>query len=129
MVCSHIHNYFERGRIEGRFEIAGGVLALPGVASGEYFRIAGSRFNDGVHRQGAEGLQDEVFEGVVALMRPPKAFLQLVEEIAAWRAKYGGAAEGPYQSESVLGVYSYTRQGAGWQAAFADRLNEWRRIA
>lgn len=124
-ICSHIHNYFERGRIAGRFAIAGGVLALPGVAAGEYFRVTGSRFNDGVHIQGAEGLVDEVFDGEIALMRPPRAFLDLVREIAAWRERYG---EGPYSSESVAGVYAYTRRDGDWQAAFANRLDAWRRI-
>lgn len=128
-ICAHIHNDFEVSRAAGRFVIAGGTLPLEDMAAGEYFRIIGSRFNDGVYRYPAEGLPDEAFDGAVARLRPPRAFLKLVAEIEAWRAKYGGAAEGPYQSESVIGVYSYTRDGAGWQKVFAGRLDEWRRLA
>ena len=129
IICAHIHNYFDHDRRCGTFVVENGTLALKGVTAGEYYRIRGSRFNDGVHRHPAEGLTDEVFTGEVIVMRPPSAFLRLVEEIAAWRAKYAGAAEGPFQSESVAGVYSYTRGGGAWQKAFADRLDEWRRIA
>lgn len=128
-IISHIHNDFEARRVRGHFEIVDGGIDLPGVHAGEYFRIIGSRFNDGVYRYPAEGLTDEAFEGAIALLRPPRAFLRLVAEIEAWRAKYGGAAEGPYQSESVIGVYSYTKEGAGWQKVFAPRLDEWRKIA
>lgn len=128
-IFAHIHNDFEARRLSGTFEIAGGRLPLPGVAAGEYIRVMGSRFNDGIHRYPAEDLADETFTGHVALLRPPRAFLRLAEEIAAWRAKYAAATEGPYQSESVIGVYSYTRDAAGWQKRFAAQLDEWRRIA
>lgn len=128
-IMSHIHNYFEHIRLPGRYEISGGTIALEGVEAGEYFRIIGSRFNDGVYRYPAEGLTDEAFDGWIVRLRPPRAFMKLAAEIEAWRAKYGGAAEGPYQSESVAGVYSYTKGGADWQKVFAGRLDEWRRMA
>ena len=128
-ICNHIHNDFEVARRAGRFEVSDGGIALPGLQAGEYFRVIGSRFNDGIYRYPAEGLTDEVFDGEIAVLRPPKAFLSLVAEITAWRGRYGSTAEGPYKSESVLGVYSYTKGGAAWQEAFADRLDTWRRIS
>lgn len=128
-ICAHIHNDFEVSRRAGRYVIAGGTLSLDDMAAGEYFRIIGSRFNDGIYRYPAEGLTDEAFDGWIVRLRPPRAFMKLAAEIEAWRAKYGGAAEGPYQSESVAGVYSYTKGGADWQKVFAGRLDEWRRMA
>lgn len=138
-VCEHIHNYFSAGedRRAGTYTIEGGVLTLPHVAEGQYFRIVGSTFNDGVYLQPADGLTDETFTGEVWAMKPPRDFLRTVGEIEAWVAKYGDAAMSPYQSENVIGVYSYTKTGAGtssataagsWETLFKARLNQWRRL-
>jgi hypothetical protein len=83
-------------------------------------------------------LKDEVFEGSLWLMAIPQAFLDLVEEIDAWQKKNGAvdsAAMSPFNSES-FGGYSYSKgvgsSGGGlattWQAAYAARLNAWRKI-
>lgn len=136
-ICGHIHNYFTRdGDVHrGTFIIEGGALALPFLAAGQHFRIVGSALNDGVYQYPAEGLSDEAFTGEVWAMRPPRAFLQLAEEIALWQQKYGAAAASPYQSENVIGVYSYTRASGGgaagsegWAGAFRGRLDRWRKL-
>lgn len=127
-ICTHIHNYFDHPGVAARYRILEGVLSVDGVAKGAYYRIIGSDFNDGVHRHPADDLIDEVFVGEVRVMRPPRAFMKLVDEIAAWRQR-NGAAAGPFQSESVAGVYSYRRRGDSWQDAFAGELNEWRRLS
>ena len=72
-------------------------------------------------------------------MKVPRAFLALADEIQAWVDKYGDVMNSPYQSESVIGEYSYTKASAGlssggdtqsdWQYVFRKRLNEWRKIA
>ena len=134
-ICAHIHNDFTSGpdgpygRAAGRFEVKNGALQPDFAVSGGYFLVKGSRFNDGVHRCPAEDMTDEVFVGELLEMRPPRAFLRLVEEIESWQRRYGDAADGPYKSESVAGVYAYTRQSpGGWRRAFADRLDRWRRM-
>ena len=155
-LCAHIHNYFERHPVShnrivfpGTYTIENGGISLPFLLSGQKFRIRGSALNDGVYTYGdfiqdddgqlpAE-LLDETFDGEIWAMYPPKAVLQLAGEISDWIAKYGAAADSPYQSES-FGGYSYTKaSGAAntnggasagtWQGVFAARLNEWRKVA
>lgn len=134
-ICAFIHNYFVYSETSGTFTVSGGALVISDLVPGQYFRITGSRFNDGVYQYPAE-LVDETFDGTISEMRPPRSFLSLAEEIEAWQEKYGGASAGPYQSES-FGGYSYTlKSGAsgsdtapGWQGAFRSRLNQWRKLA
>ena len=69
----------------------------------------------------------------------PKAVINLAAEIAEWQTKYvaaDSAAMSPYQSES-FGGYSYSKSAggsasgasaSGWQSAFANRLNMWRKL-
>ena len=120
----------------GTFAIKDGSIALPFLAVGQYFRIIGSVFNDGVYQYGAGGLSDETFDGAVWALAVPAAFISLVEDVEAWRNKYENAANSPFQSESFAG-YSYTKSSAsgnsggsvtGWQSVFAARLNKWRKI-
>lgn len=142
-ICAHIHNYFTEDangdayhKEAGTFTISGGTLELPFLVDGCYFLVSGSRFNDGVFKYPADDLVDETFTGTVSEMRPPRAFLKVVDEIAAWDEKYGATMASPYTSESVQGVYSYAKAAAdgsgssadAWQGAFRARLNEWRKI-
>lgn len=137
-ICAFIHNFFYGDRYAGTFTIENGVLTVDGLIDGQYFRICGSRLNDGVYRYGVDQLTDETFTGVVWDMRPPKSFLTLVEEIEAWQQKYGEAVKSPYSSESFNG-YSYTKAqgyasaGGGmlgtWQNIFGSQLNHWRKLA
>ena len=137
-ICAFIHNFFYGDRYAGTFTIADGILTVDGLIDGQYFRICGSRLNDGVYRYGVDQLTDETFTGVVWDMRPPKSFLTLAEEIEAWQTKYGEATQGPYQSESFNG-YSYSKGSATdasgksvpvtWQTTFGPYLNHWRKLA
>lgn len=120
----------------GTFAIKDGSIALPFLAVGQYFRIIGSVFNDGVYQYGADSLTDETFNGVVWALSVPVAFVSLAADVEAWRNKYENAANSPFQSESFAG-YSYTKSSAsgnsggsvtGWQSVFAARLNKWRKI-
>ena len=143
-VCAHIHNYFETDKNTGlrmiypdTYTIENGSITLPFLMNGQYFRILGSEMNDGIYQYPAETLADETFTGVIWKMRPPRAFLKLVDEIQAWMDKYGDTMKNPYQSEDVIGVYRYTKMTSGkvtgdyiatWQNVFKDQLNEWRRL-
>jgi hypothetical protein len=118
------------------YTIKDGSIALPFLVYGQYFRIVGSVFNDGVYEYGAGSLTDETFDGVVWALAVPAAFISLVEDVEAWRDKYESSVNSPFQSESFAG-YSYTKSSAsgnsggsvtGWQGVFASRLNKWRKL-
>ena len=146
-ICENICNYFIQNEYEGQFEISGGMISLP-LLDGQRFLIQGSALNDGMytfHDTGitddddtAEvGLKDETWAGTICALAVPPSVIALSAEINAWVAKYGESIETPYTSESVLGVYSYTKasggSGAGgsvsWKDVFADQLKRWRKVA
>lgn len=65
-VLLHIHNWFVVASHCGKWKIEGGALDLPFLQEGQYYRIVGSVFNDGLHRYVAPGvvaLDDEADEG------------------------------------------------------------------
>lgn len=141
-VLTHIHNWFRvrdavGGIHSGKYVIQDGGIVLPFLQDGQYFRICGSVFNDGLHRYGPdmEALTDETFDGTVWALAIPPAVVKLAGEIAEWQKKFGAKAASPYTSES-FGGYSYTKsEGAnesggagGWEAAFRSRLNPYRKI-
>ena len=139
-LCQEIRNWFDRKRIFGTFNISNGKISVAGLARGQYYRIIGSIFNDGIHKYGDEDLQDETFDGAVWALAIPKPVINLATEIAEWRAKYetsDSPAMSPYMSES-FGGYSYqkgsaltskdTSGGTSWKSSFAGRMNAWRKI-
>lgn len=139
-VCDVIHNYFAvRDEIhEGTYTVENGGLTLDFLQSGQYFRVMGSVFNDGVWQYPTTGMQTETFTGTIVPMAVPSAFVHLIEEIGSWMDAYGSEASvSPYTSES-FNNYSYTRATAtntdgsstpaGWQNIFGSRLNRWRRL-
>lgn len=134
-LCQELHNWFEKDKEYGEFEIAGGALTASFLQEGQYFRIVGSIFNDGVWRYGDSDLTDETFNGAVWALAIPPAVLELNDEIDSWIEQYGAAQNSPYSSES-FGGYSYTKgtsSGSGgdkstWQGVFAPRLSRWRKM-
>ena len=121
------------GRHFGKFTISGGSIApLDFLQEGQYFRIVGSVFNDGVYQYPATSLTDEVFEGAVWAMAVPPTLIALSAEIEAYNESDAGKLS-PFTSES-FGGYAYTKatdaNGApiGWQKAFAIRLAKWRKL-
>lgn len=153
-VLYHIHNWFERDRIPvtGCQVLDGSLPASVSskIPLGAWYRVEGSYLNEGLHHRldefpegESEGLVDETFDGTVTVLAVPHALLLVVEEISAWVAATSEARSkalsSPYQSES-FGGYSYTMRdvggssgsassGGGWQAAFAQDLNPWRKIS
>jgi hypothetical protein len=134
-LCAELRNYFEmpNGRHFGKFTISGGNIApLDFLQDGQYFRIVGSVFNDGVYKYPAKSLTDEVFEGAVWAMAVPPTLIALAAEIKGYNDSDAGKPS-PFTSES-FGGYAYTKatdaNGApiGWQKAFASRLNKWRKL-
>lgn len=132
-VLRYIRNWFPASFHNGTFFVENGAIDLPFMQNGQYFRIVGSVFNDGVYQYPAT-LKDETFNGSVWALAIPKAVLDIVSDIEEWNAKNADRVNSPYQSES-FGGYSYTLKsengaggGATWQSAFASRLNAWRKL-
>ena len=134
-VLMHLNNWFlvPCGIHEGTYTIEDGGIALPFLANGQYFRICGSVFNDGLHQYPAGDLKTETFDGTVWALAIPQAVIELAAEIEAWQEKNGEAASGIYQSES-FGGYQYSKQteSDGGQvtvwSVFRKRLNQWRKL-
>lgn len=148
-ICQYLKNWFNRKpngteypKEAGVFTIEDGVLHTDILAEGQYFRVLGSLFNDGVHKFGDADLTDETFDGEIWSMGIPPDMIKLAEDISTWMEKYGSvdsAAMSPYQSESFDG-YSYTKQqassgsvggsggSASWNTVFSSRLAPWRKI-
>ena len=135
-VLMHLKNWFlvPGGIHEGTYTIEDGGITLPFLANGQYFRICGSVFNDGLHQYPASDLKAETFEGTVWALAIPQAVIDLALEIEAWQNKNGDASVSPYQSES-FGGYSYSKAtdsasggAVTWQSAFRSRLNAWRKL-
>lgn len=133
-LCAEIRNYFlePNGIHTGEFTISGGKLApLDFIKDGQYIRIVGSTFNDGVYQYPAIDLTDEKFAGAVWALAIPPAVTALAAEIKEYNEKDGKPSA--YTSES-FGNYSYTKatdaSGAPltWEKAFAKRLNKYRRM-
>ena len=146
-VCEHIHNYFIKDRFEGKFEVADGMISLP-LLDGQRFLIQGSALNDGVytyHDTGIKndddsavvGLRAETFTGTICALAVPPAVIALAGEIKSWVDTNGEVVNTPYTSESVLGVYSYTKASGGtgaggtvsWMDVYKEPLNRWRKVA
>lgn len=142
-VLGKLNNWFDRDA-DGRFlhvesgELSvehGSLVGADGwLQDGQYFRILGSVFNDGLHRHPALDLRDEVFEGCAYALAVPAEVVDLAERIEEWDEKNGDAARGPYQSES-FGGYSYSLKdggsspaSGGWERAFAPELRRWRKL-
>lgn len=132
-VLQHLNNWFlvPDGVYAGEFTVQDGQLTLSFLQTGQYFRVMGSVFNDGLHQYPAADLTDEAFTGTVWALAVPKAVVELAGEIDTWQTKNG--EPGPYTAES-FGGYSYSKatnasgMAVGWQDVFKSRLNDWRRI-
>ena len=135
-VLMNIRNWFtvEGGIHSGTFSIKDGGITLPFLADGQYFRICGSVFNDGLHKYPAADLADEKFSGAIWALAIPPAVVDLADEIQKWQEKNGEASVSPYQSES-FGGYSYSKAtdsasggAVTWQSVFKRQLSAWRKI-
>ena len=136
-LCKELNNWFEYKKVFGVFHIEDGKIKEDlGLLEKQYFRIADSVFNDGVHTLN-DNLKDEVFVGAFWLMAVPQEVLDLCEKITEWEDKYGEAVLSPYTSES-FGGYSYTKsesssengdsKSISFRNVFCDELNNWRKV-
>ena len=136
--CAELHNWFDVERSIGIFEIKNGTLVIDDMLNGQFFRIIGSVFNDGVYQYPATGLIDEVFDGAVWYMQVPPDALAVIAEMTAWETANADVLNSPYSSES-FGGYSYSKTSGASTAGggdgsittfshFADRMKRWRKV-
>lgn len=133
-ILQNINNWFVvRGGVHcDTFTVENGSITLPFLASGQYFRVVGSIFNDGLHKYPASGMTDEEFEGEIWAMAVPPAVIALSSEIEEWVKNNPDTA---YVSESfggysrTLGTSANTGVPMGWRDVFRGRLNAWRKIS
>lgn len=130
-LCGHLRNWFLRSGTDihtGTFSVTDGSIDLPWLADGQYFRIIGSVFNDGVWKYPADDLKDEEFTGTVWAMAVPPEVVSLAAEIEEYITKYRDTLNSPYTSEA-FGGYSQTKApDSSWQKVFRSRLNRWRKL-
>ena len=130
-LCNEINNWFEDEKHFDEYKIESGIIA-PSVnlVEGQYYRIIGSLFNDGVHKFGENDLVDESFEGSIWTMRVPPEVVKLVQQIETYNSS---STMTPFTSES-FGGYSYTKATDAngvpldWRTIFRSSLNRWRKI-
>lgn len=132
-ICAECKNYFKTGIKSGEFSVMNGTISLPDfIQHGQYFRIVGSVFNDGVYKYPASDLKDETFNGTIWAMAVPPSVIALADEVKAFNESDEGTVS-PYTSES-WGGYSYTKATTDdglpvqWKTVFANKLNRFRRI-
>lgn len=135
--CNETRNWFEAKKYFGTFTINNGDITKIAdfVQYGQYYRIVGSAFNDGVYQYPATGKLSETFTGAIWVMAVPPAVITLVNKIQEWETKYGESetANSPFQSES-FGGYSYTKgqtegnAGVTWQNQFKTQLKRWKKL-
>lgn len=128
------NNFFERGCEANAFTITNGQLTLSeDYLKGMYIGIKGSFFNDGIYIVGdgliVTGLQDEIFNGLIYKLAPPKDFILLSTEIDEYIVK---TPISDVTSES-FGNYSYSKTQGNkgnitWQELYASRLNSYRKM-
>lgn len=138
-LCAELRNYFLRNRESdihaGTYTIADGSIgSLDFLQNGQYFRIVGSVFNDGVHQYPATDLTDESFDGSVWAMSIPKDVIDLADEIDQWNVDNAEVINSPFSSES-FGGYSYSKASStsgaaySWSDHFGSRMSRYRRIS
>lgn len=147
ILCEYLRNWFDEEcfKVIGTITIADGVISVRNnpitLKNGQYFRVVGSVYNDGVHQFPDYSLSDETFEGAIWEMKVPQQVVDLAEDITKWVAKYGSIdnpAMSPFNSESFAG-YSYSKStgasgpdgnesSTSWQSVFKSRLNMWRKL-
>jgi len=143
-LCQELHNWFETDKFIGTYSVAEGIIASTNpdfkLKEGQFFRIVGSTFDDGVHQNTQKDLaelHDDAWHGAIWPMAIPTAVISLATQIEEWAEKYetaGSEAMSPFASESFAG-YSYSKPTnkngsttANWTDAFRTQLNRWRKL-
>ncbi len=130
-LMNYCNNYFEISAQESSFTVTNGSMEINGALEGQYVRILGSVFNDGIYKYPLAGLQDESFTGIVQLLAIPQAFIELAQRIEEWK-KLPDNPPTSITSES-FGGYSYTKASnngspVSWKDVFKAEISIYRQI-
>lgn len=131
-VIQYLHNYFvlPGGVYTGTFAISDGSMGSLPLLDGQYFRVIGSVFNDGIHKYPGADMIGETFDGEIWAMAVPPSVIALSEEIKDFETNSKPSA---LTSES-FGGYTYTRAAGRnggpvtWRDVFGPRLNPWKKL-
>lgn len=135
--CANLKNYFlsdsDKDIYIGVYSIKNNMIDVDKfISENQYFRIVGSKFNDGVYKYTKDlELIDETFKGAIWAMSVPPHFISAVEEANKYLLEHPNAMA--LQSES-FGGYSYTRgsdsgNGFGYfPSSISEKLNRYRRV-
>lgn len=137
-ILRHIKNFFSVSSEDGTFQIENNILT--GINNkplvGQFFALTGSVLNDGVYKATddlitLQDAADEVWDGTVYLLRIPRDFLTLVDEIKAFNDSPTGAASNITSASFGIQAMSFATDAsgnkAGWESVFRKRLDTWRR--
>lgn len=142
-ILMEIHNWFRvRNDVDGihpgTYTIENGGIALPFLRDGQYFRIMGSVFNDGLHCYGPdmEALTDETFNGTIWALAIPKMMINAANETVEYFAKNHPEIFSLYSSESFGGYARTINQYAaeiiakyGIPAHILAKINRFRKLS
>lgn len=126
------NKYVNQIKVE-KFTIEGGnITPSDFLKENDYYRIIGSRFNDGLYQYPNSDLTDEEFDGSVWVMRLPPAVVTLSQEIEKYEKSDAGKPSA-FTSESFGGyAYSKATNASGvplsWKGVFEDDMRPWRMI-
>ena len=146
MACAHLRNHFIEGGYEaGLFELKNGTIKLKTeFREGQRLLLTGGMFANGSYKitskrksgggflyalEGLEGVNDKLTAAYG--QRMPPQFLALCEEIKKFKEASGNPTA--IVSESVAGFHKWQKatdangKPLGWEAVFADELNQYRR--
>lgn len=139
-ICRELRNYFTQqgDKHWGTYTIENGSINASFLIPYQYFAIFGSKLNDGVYVNDAEGLaslKDETFTGSVWDMHVPAEFIALCEDLDKFNTKVDELQliDKGYASES-WGGYSYSLSSSApasmimWQDRLNRSLNMWRKL-
>lgn len=116
--CLKLNNFFINDYDEdihtGDYTIKNGAIDLDFISKNQYFRIVGSKFNDGIYRYSDDlELIDEEFNGGIWSMNIPKHFIEITKKADKYLSEH---PQNNFQSES-FGGYSYNK------GSFSDSFN------
>ena len=140
-MCTVLHNFFtDKSHIfYNIYTIPDNILNNNFIKQGQYFRITGSVFNNGVYCNTPDDLKrlkNETFKGAIWGMDVPADFGSLCEEVERFNVKIAelsGNFRG-YSSES-WGGYSYNLPTSApsymqdWQCKIRQAMNAYRKIS
>lgn len=124
-----VRNYFVTDFVSGFITITNGT-ASPGeiFSPGAWVAVKGAGSQDGVYQLDTNGrfpFKGEVsFNGTIYLLAPTADFLDLCQEIKAWRA----AHPDPTLKSEKFGAYSHAHSSSKWETIFAASLAPYRRM-